>query len=705
MWEKHINHCFIVVLTSCALDMVTAAPLSANTAPRYSPAATGFLGLNTIPSARMDTAGTVRIGVSTLDPYLHGYVGIQLTKSVAFTLRQSAEISGITDDPDRFYPGLDLKIRILKEDQYRPEISIGAQSAIGDRHPAGEYLALSKRYGNFDFTAGLGWGRFGTAHHFQNPLSALSGHFNRDRDLNSDQTNTPNDWFTGQEIGVFAGFEYFLPYDGLSIKVDYGADRYSGEMSRLDFERPAPWGIGLSYTHPNGFFSGDIGTQGGDKVMARLSLQTSPEELPFGHRKYDEAKILREKPSISLSPDEIRVAVEKEGIKLFHIYSHEKTVYATVELSPAAPAPQQIGRAARYIANYSGHDIESIVVTPHHRNMHGHSVEILRTDVEKAMDNYGSSSSEIWKNTTFAVAGEKDGFTDYLLPKRGINKPNTTAFALHVENTFSLSEEDSGVLARNSIIAEAQTTPFLGFIFGGALRLNTISNLDQETRVFGATPFDETQDFAETPITIENAYIAYTHSFTPELHAKAQAGYLEEQYLGGGAEILYRPHGSRFAVGAEGWLVSPRQANTILNAGTIDGLTTFSGHVNGWYDLPMHDATLYTSAGRFVAGDGGITIGLKKGFQNGATLKGEITLSRDADLDIFGGETNTVHRVAVTVPIGNLPYITEGSTIRTIFAPFDQKIGRQVRPPVNLYTSTERFSFNHMASHWHDFLK
>ena len=45
----------------------------------YSPTLTGPLGLNVIPSARMDEAGTVRLGVSTLDPYMICVIVFQIS--------------------------------------------------------------------------------------------------------------------------------------------------------------------------------------------------------------------------------------------------------------------------------------------------------------------------------------------------------------------------------------------------------------------------------------------------------------------------------------------------------------------------------------------------------------------------------------------------------------------------------------------------
>ena len=72
-----------------------------------SPNFLGSLGLNIVPSARMDQSGTIRAGVSTVDPYENAYISVQPADWLNITLRQSAKISSLTDDPKALYPGVD----------------------------------------------------------------------------------------------------------------------------------------------------------------------------------------------------------------------------------------------------------------------------------------------------------------------------------------------------------------------------------------------------------------------------------------------------------------------------------------------------------------------------------------------------------------------------------------------------------------------
>ena len=689
------------IITLCAIT--TACPNAhAKTQHKHSAALTGFLGLNTIPSARMDKVGTVRLGASTLDPYTHGFIGVQIASPLHINFRQTAEISNITENPKHLLPGVDLKLRLRKETPLLPEISLGLQSAIGHKRMAGEYIALSKRYNNFDFTAGLGWGRFGSAGHISNPLKKISKHFGQNRNTNSEDPNTPENWFSGDDIGIFAGFEYFLPYDGLSIKIDYGADRYKAEESRFDYTSPSPLGIGLSYTH-NDWASASIGIQGKDKVMGRLSLQSIPSKWPLGINNYNKPKPFYKERGSRLNITAMKNSALNDDIVLTNIENNKQSISATLDISPHKPAPQQIGRALRHIAANSGPHIEEISITPNHTNLTGNTVKIIRSDVEKYMDNTLSSPEEIWKNAEFVTNEGKDKPLGRFLSTKGIT--NKQIFTITLENHISLAEKERGILYRSSAILDAhKPSKFKGFATGAALRLNIGNNLSNRTYLNKTRPDNLTKSLAHKRITLDKAYIGYTHSFSPDLHVMASAGYLEERYAGIGGEVLYRPPSSRLALGAEIWSIKPRQADTLLNMGLGIGQNNITGHINGWYDMPHHDLTLHARAGKFTAGDVGLSLGLEKIFKNGTKITGSTSISNYSDTDVYGGATHAYHNINITLPLGNVPYIPIGSKIKTKISPFDRVTGQSINPPNKLFDMTEVFTLDHMANHWTNIL-
>ncbi|HPD83352.1 MAG: YjbH domain-containing protein [Alphaproteobacteria bacterium] len=337
---------------------------------------TGTLGLNTIPSARMDEAGTIRIGAGTSDPYLHSFIGFQFTDSLYVSLRQTAEVSSLNDSPNAFYPGLDFKLRLWQETATRPAMVIGMDSAVGHKRMASEYIAFSKRFKNFDFTNGLAWGRLGSAGHIKNPLAPLSSHFEKNRNYNDLNTQDIEDWFTGEEVGIFGGIEYFTPLKGLSLKIDYGANDYKSEKNISGFNAPEPWAISLNYT-PIDQANLSAGIIGGEKIMARLSLQDQLFDWPgkSGQR--------RKAPDL-ISP------------RPFNKTNHDAV---TLALSPYHPSARQIGQTARLVANDTAADQEKITLALHHKGLKGPVVTLMRDDLEKGVLDHQRSPEEIWRNS------------------------------------------------------------------------------------------------------------------------------------------------------------------------------------------------------------------------------------------------------------------------------------------------------------------
>ena len=86
------------------------------------------------------------------------------------------EFSGTQSYKDKNF---EFKARLLKETNYLPQIAIGFRDFAGTGLFSSEYLTSSKRFGNLDFTLGIGFGALSSADdNISNPLSFLSTEFN-----------------------------------------------------------------------------------------------------------------------------------------------------------------------------------------------------------------------------------------------------------------------------------------------------------------------------------------------------------------------------------------------------------------------------------------------------------------------------------------------------------------------------------------------
>lgn len=654
---------------------------------------TGIIGLNTVPTARMDKEGTIRFGASHLDPHNHAFMGMQIAKPLYINLRQSMLVSSLGDKPKRVYPGMDIKLRIADEDRYTPEISFGMDSAIGHKRYSSEYFSLSKRVYDFDLTAGVAWGRMGSAGQIRNPFAKFGGHFNQDRDYNDEDANGPRDWFTGKEVGFFAGLEYFTPIEGFSFKADIGSDRYPAETAATYYKKPAAWSIGFNYA-PRDWVDFGASLIGGDKIMGRITFQNMLSEWKGKPYKKNENQPPK-RAEATTDKQKIKEQANAKNIFMEKIRIDKNDMGGVLYLNDYEPAARQIGRAARHIAENAGDEILTITLIPVRNHVHGKAITLSRRDLESALHQRRGSPEEIWQNASFKNNDRSIG--DGSSPR---------AYKIIPELSFSFGEEDTSHLHRISVIAEEKKQHKWGFLTGNALRFNLEDRLYQIDKIRAASENPVRSDishFAQNIVTLDRSFLSWMTTILPDFHLAVTAGYLEEMYAGVGGEILYRPFDSPFAIGAEFWRAQKREADSFLALG-VKETGNYTGHLNLFYDIPETDITLFAKAGKFLGSDVGGSAGIETLF--GTTkIRGFVTATNERDRDAFGKDTSYYGGLQVSLPIGNIPYIPQGSEARIKFAPMGRDAGQTIDKPLSLYDLTEPMSYRHLGRNWQEVLE
>lgn len=698
-----------LILTALILAHFAMMPLKTVTA-RAEPAPpamiSGMTGHLTLPSARTLDKGSLRVGLGGTAPNMHSYAGIQITDRFYAGLRQTARSSDLTGDSDALYPGIDLNWQLWRETANRPAASIGLQSAFGHKRMAGEYLVFSKSWHGFDASAGIGWGRFGSGGEIGNPLSVFGDHFNDRRRRDGAMPNDTRHWFTGKEAGLFGGIEYRPDaLQELSLIAEWGTDRMLAAAAEGINVPDAPWALGVRLQPEVGL---DIraGLIGGDTIIAGLSWQSQPADWSVRPAPERDTPFFRPyRTGLSL-PKEAETAARKDGIALFHTRRKDYKVWSLQQLSPYRPAPEQMRHAATHLANHSGPLPERLVIQPRYAGLKGPAISFSRRSLERAYAHGHGSPQEIWRDAEWHALSPSlyGGPLEQFLRQDTPETPRQDSWRLVLDQEGSLLEEDNGLLYRTSFLAEGRLQTGAKRLMGGALRFNLKHNLDKLADIRPPDPLpvrSDIKDFADLRVGLDRFYHSYLTSLTPSLHVAGSLGYLEEMYSGFGGEILYRPHKSRWTVGADLWQVFKRAPDTALALG-LSGDHVMSGHVNAWYDWPGEDVTLSLSAGRYLAEDIGLTLGLDHRARNGSVLSGHLTMTDQADPDLFGGTTHLYGGLKMTIPLGSIPMIPEGSEMRFHAHPLGRNTGQKLDKPLSLYAETNRFSLREISRHWTD---
>lgn len=672
----------------------------------------GELGLNTVPSARLSPEGTLRVTLSRQAPYTHAAMGLQISDRLYVGLRQTSESDSFSSSSKHLYPGMDIKLGLFDERRFLPQISVGLQSAFGHKRMAAEYLAMSKRYEDFDFTLGFGWGRLATRGGLPNPI--LLNHImgtKSARDIDGDDPNTPNDWFKG-DMGIFGGFEYHTPIDGLSFKADITSDSWKAEKAAdPQFNAPALWSVGLSYTpsYLNGIDTG-IAYAGNNSVMARVSFTPHVGSWPFNDaRQHASIDMKSGRPNIINPPidsendedDDFNQSLEQEKkLGLSHILIDKRTAAADLDLKDNFSTPFQIGESSRYLANIAGRTPEQIIFHIRRYGLKGTDIELNRADLERAFLNHQGSSEEIWQTTQFLQKSVPPSLAKVIGDIQTAQED--FGFKTDLINDVSLSENDSGLLYRTGIIASLHKFFGRHFFSLHSLRINLADNLQNLNLYRGLNSLPVRSDidaFTQNRVVLDRSFLTGFVTLGDDLHMASSIGYLEEMYMGATSEIIYRPFGNNWALGAEANLALKRDPYSSF-ALLPNGDHILSGFLNGYYEIPNTGATLKASIGRYLAGDIGGSLALSNEFENGVIMKADITATNQSNPDIYGGTTNVYSGIRLSLPLGSLPFVPNGSRIVTNAAPLGRDKGQRLDNPTPLYEMTEPLSYRHITRQW-----
>ena len=227
-----------------------------------SPSNYGGAGLLDMRTARFLPDGYISFSTSFTQPDDRYALTFQALPWAEFTFRYAITRAIFDSGVPIHDRSFDAKFRLSHETEYVPELALGLQDFLGTGIYSAEYLTGSKRWGPFDFTIGLGWGRLASRPAFGNPFGSIFKSFlTRSANTGSGGLLLFKNYFRGPDTGVFGGIEYNTPIDNLTLKIEYSSDTYAAEKagSGKDFHypinfgasyRPFPWlDVGLSLMH------------------------------------------------------------------------------------------------------------------------------------------------------------------------------------------------------------------------------------------------------------------------------------------------------------------------------------------------------------------------------------------------------------------------------------------------------------------------
>ena len=514
-----------------------------------------------------------------------------------------------------------LKIKLIEESEMFPELSIGFRDFIGTGKFSGEYIVTSKRIGDFDFTAGLGWGALSESKGLKNPFididesfSSRSRYFGQGGNIQFDR------WFKGPKASAFYGFSYLNKYSGIRFKMDYD------KSNPFRLEKVSDFSFGLSipatkYVDINLFKHRGTDLGFGISYKANYSKQIVPKNEVINPLNFSKEDIKLLSSNNAVFSGTINLLLSRYKIFTQEIYFNNDDLFISVDQSSYRNLNLASKRVIEIIDKVlSTREIKNVSITFQTGNVKIGSI-VFPLQKFKQFTNNSISYAEMKRFISYENFYPQDdkskifqGKIDYPLYTWGV-KPDLKN---HVGAPEAFYSGQIGLLASGGIILNRNS------FFDSTIGVGIFQNLDQlRLKSFSRLPKvrSDVREYLKERYALKQ--FSYTHMFDPTysedylFFGGLKIGLLEEMYGGIGGEVLFRDIKKPWYLTANYYWVKQREFNQRLSFRNYE---TFTGHLNFIWETPLDGVKMILSGGRYLAKDSGLTLNMSKTFKTGFTL-------------------------------------------------------------------------------------
>ena len=684
----------------------------------YSQSDFGGVGLMQMPSSRMMKDGELNLNVTNNETYLNYSVSLQVFPWLETVIRytqvhdmlysNSEAFSGDTDYTDK---SIDAKVKFLDEGVYLPSLSIGVRDLGGTGLFDSEFIVANKRFGNLDFTLGIGWGYIGNRGNFKSEKVGSP-----DCGRNTGYTSTGGSvelgrMFTGCR-SVFGGIEYQTPFEPLVVKVEYDGNDYKSDFLTTKggetIPVSSPWNVGVVYKVAD-WARLRLSYERGNTVSAGLSLNTNLADLkPHwvddtkpDYQPSTPVDDLSEQDWQQLRQDIARVA----GYTDTRIYKDNMNNAITV-------TGKQVKYRDRDIAN------ERVALVLANSGLMANQYHVVETSqyvplTETVINTYGFNRVA---NLDYPEADFKDVET-----RRDVNTnrsfgelksaaDNDWSFGFSPSLQQSFGGSESFYLYAIGLNANADYRISDHFLASGSVYGKLVDNYDK----FNYTvPPDGTvlkrvrtlaRQYFEHPVRVSNLQLTYFDRWSDSLYSQTYAGYLESMFAGFGGEFIYRPMDTNWAIGIDGNYVKQRNPDSALGlfkedrhydkktsryyyvqTGTITGNATLYWQPKFW--RVFDNTLLKISAGKYLTEDKGVTVDFSKQFDSGV-IAGVYATKTNLSASEYG-EGSFTKGFYISIPFDVMTVKPSVSRANISWSPLTRDGGQKLSRKYSLYDMTD----------------
>ena len=669
----------------------------------------GSAGLIDMPSADMLPDGQIAVGVSNFGGTTRTTLTFQALPRLSASFRyvgiRDLNIGGFDTYRDRSF---DIRYLLKKEDRFWPAITVGLQDFAGTGIYAGEYVVATKTIdggaripGTFKLTAGLGWGRLGSAGSIGTPFGG-----NRPRFRGGDTGGelSVDQWFRGP-VAPFGGVEWQIN-DKWGVKAEYSSDAYATETRQGVFTRKSRLNFGTEYQYSDRIRLGAYYLYGSE-LGVNVQLQFNPKRAINPVRSTPPGPVSI-RPSRSQNPeawttawvgkaaaprvlaDAMAPLLKTHGLELVALQVEAQSAELRYRNNRYPATSVAIGRAARVMAAVLPPSVERFRIVTMADGLAQSAVTIRRSDLETL--EYAPDAADALLAVTDITEADPQ------LANAAVNEDLYPDFAWSIGPYLAPSyfDPDEPVRADGGIKFTATYAPAPGWTIGGTVTHRLFGNIADSPRTSNSRiePVrTNTVRYAQSDTALRNLYVSKQWKAGQNTYARVTAGYLERMFGGVSAEFLWKPVGSRLALGVEGNYVKQRAFSGL----GFQDYSVATGHASAYYEFG-NGYMGQLDVGRYLAGDVGATVTLSREFANGWKVGGFFTLT-DVSAEDFG-EGSFDKGINVTVPIGWFLGTPTKQTNSMTIRPIQRDGGARLEVPGRLYEQVRSGHRNALERNW-----
>jgi len=649
----------------------------------------GVVGLWQTPTARQHPAGAATFSFSRSDAYSNLTLQLQpfdwLSGAFRYTDVQYQRYGAQALSGDQSYKdkSIDAKIRLWSEDHWLPQVAVGWRDLLGTGLFSGEYLVANKRFGDLDFSLGMGWGYVGKRGDIGNPLGHLSDRFNQ-RPTSTAATGgqfNAKAYFRGP-AALFGGVQFHTPWRDLILKAEYEGNDYRHEPFGTTLPARTPINAGLVWRYKP-WLDVSAAYERGNTLVVALSASTQLDGLHTPKYLDPQPRPISSKRPIqgSSAADTARAIEQQTDLRIAAIEQSNHTLTAIATNPYLGYVPPIADRALAELHSHAPADVDNLALRFEQR---GTTLGEIKVDRESWVKNKTQLLPEHQRPAPLALqdAPPPDASLRREAPPQG-----TFSYGIGLSYRQNLGGPDAFLLYQLAADARAELRLRPDTWLTGTYRFALLDNYERYKYTAPSNlPRVRTllrEYFVTSRDTIPNLQLTHMGQPASSHFYLAYAGLLESMYAGAGVEYLYRPVNSRVAVGFDANKVQQREFNQKF------GLRSYkvqTGHLTGYWDTGLADMVLKASVGQYLAGDRGVTMDVSKVFQNGVTIGAYATKTNVSAAQF--GEGSFDKGVYLSIPFDALLPKSGPSSAVIVYSPLLRDGGAKLAKRYNLFDLT-----------------